>query len=103
MKFFHSKDEFPVSVAGELHPLKEDLGGIELVVDLEVASVNDLQDTYLWDWVWREFVAVARKLGMKRGASEAFLFFSVTSDLESLEAPGGAGVLVNWILGEACR
>lgn len=102
MKFFFSKGKFPLASLDSPPPLREDVGGFVLVVDLKTSSINDLQDSYLWDWVWREFGRIAKRRGMAT-EGEVHLLFWMKASVTSFEQPGGALELVNWILGEACR
>lgn len=106
--------EFPLATLGEAPPLKQDLGDVVMVLDMASLSVNELQDTYLWDWVAREL----RGIGMRRGVDSLsykerlalrFLeriglnLFILEGGVKDLDERGSGQKLVNWILGEACR
>jgi len=69
-----------------------------VAVDLATATINELQDTYLWDWVDIHLGMVAHLLGMKHGGEALQRFLDVRGGSAFLLLKGGSFVLVEWIL-----
>lgn len=72
-------------------------------VDLASASINDLQDSYLWDWVQNQLVRLAKRRGLASAGEAYLLFWMSEMALASSDTPGGASVLVFWLMAEVER